>query len=311
MIPTENLLPTSDAPQAASAPHAPPPPLQMGKLKASMTIVSESWELLKKDKEIMWFPVLSAITSIVALTILAGVMYFVVLSGNINNIAQVQGDGLSPFGYFILFVYYLVMIFIVNFFESGIYIIAHARFNGQDLNFNDGIRGATENITKIFIWSLISATVGVVLQIIADRSRFIGKIVVWMLGAAWGILTFFSLPSLIIGKKSVQDSFKDSAATIRKTWGETIIVNLGVGLFFTMITFVLFAIMLVVFVLIPDIFVGIGLLALFLISIICITIISSALSSIFKLALYEYATSGKIPEGFSPNIIQNAIKVKQ
>lgn len=311
MPPTENFLPTTPTPKAASAPHAPPPPLQMGKFKASMTIVSESWELLKKDKEIMWFPVLSAITSILALTIMAVIMYFVALGGNFSNISQVQGDGLSPFGYFILFMYYLVMIFIVNFFESGIYIIAHARFNGQDLNFSDGMRGATENITKIFIWSLICATVGVVLQIIADRSRFIGKLVVWILGAAWGILTFFSLPSLIIGKRSVQDSFKDSAATIRKTWGETIIVNLGVGLFFAMITFALFALMIGVIILVPDIFVGIGLLVLFLISVICLTIISSALGSIFKLALYEYARTGKVPDGFSPDIIQNAIRGKQ
>jgi hypothetical protein len=42
--------------------------------------------------------------------------------------------------------------------------------------------------------------------------------------------------------------------------------------------------------------------------VIALTVISSTLSSIFKLALYEYATTGNIPSGFSPELIQNAIR---
>ncbi len=49
-----------------------------------MAITRESWELLKKDKEIMWFPVMSAIVSLVALVVLAGVFYFAVLGSDIE-----------------------------------------------------------------------------------------------------------------------------------------------------------------------------------------------------------------------------------
>ena len=307
-MPPQGIVP-SDTATAVSAGATPLTPLRMGKFKASIAITRESWALLKQDKEIMWFPVLSAIASLVALIVLAGVFYFAVLGSDVQKFKQLESE-VDGFSYVILFVYYLVMFFILNFFQAGIYIIVHGRFSGQDLGFSDGMKGATENIGKIFVWSVISATVGVVLRAIADRSKLIGKIVAFFLGAAWGILTYFSLPSLIIGKTSVMNSFKESASVIRKTWGETIIINVGTNLFFTMLTFVGLALAIGVAVLVPTFVVIMGLIVLFIIYAIALSVISSALGSIFKLAIYEYATTGKIPSGFSPELVQHAISGK-
>ena len=274
-------------------------------------IVSQSWEILKKDKEIMWFPVCSTIVSLAALVVLGIALFLVMLGGDIENFKEIkEGEPVGMFSYVALFVYYLVMYFIANFFTAGIFIIVHGRFNGQDLSFQDGINGAIANSGKIFWWSFISATVGVVLQIISDKSKLVGKLVVGLLGAAWGILTYFSLPSLIIGKTSVADSFKQSASVIRKTWGETIIINLGVGLFFGLLVFLALALMIGVIILAPTFPVVISMLLLFVIFIVLITIISSSLGAIFKLALFEYATTGKIPDGFSRELIQNAVRTK-
>lgn len=289
---------------------APLPPLQMGKFKASMTIVRESWSVLMQDREIMWFPILSAIVNLIALAFLCTLGFFGVLQGDMGNWAHLVQNDAGAFSYIILFVYYLVTFFIVNFFQAGIYLIVHARFSGQDMSFQDGINGAIEHSGKIFVWSFISATVGVLLRMIADRSRLIGKIVAFFLGAAWNILTYFSLPSLIIGKTTVLNSFKDSAAVIRKNWGETIIVNLGVNFFFSMLIFLELALGIGIIILVPTLVVGTVVVAFFLISIVLLTIISSALASIFNLALYEYATTGKVPSGFSPELIQHAVKVK-
>lgn len=304
------MPPQGIAPSNSYTPPAPPTPpytrLQMGKFAASLAITRESWALLKQDKEIMWFPVLSAIVSLVALIVMAGIFYFAILGGNPENLKQLENNT-DGFSYIILVLYYLVMFFIMNFFEAGIYTIAHGRFTGADLSFGDGMSGATNNIGKIFVWSLISATVGVLLRFIADRSKLIGKIVVMFLGAAWGILTYFSLPSLIIGKTSVMDSFKESASVIRKTWGETIIVNLGTSLFFSLLIFVGLALAIGVAILVPTFVVVSAVIVLFVIYAVALSVISSALGSIFKLALYEYATTGKVPSGFSPELVQNAI----
>lgn len=283
-------------------------PLKMGKWKASKAITLQSWAILKQDKEIMLFPIISTVVSTIALIVMAVVFFFVVLGGSMDHLKEADQNQGGALSYAILFVYYLVMFFIVNFFQAGMYMIVHARFSGRDLNFNDGIAGAVQNINKIFMWSLISATVGVILQFIADRSKIVGKIVSALLGAAWNILTYFSLPSLIIGQNSVQDSFKDSAAMIRKTWGETIIINLGVGLFFGLLIMLGFFVGLVAVIFAPVPFMFIAVALLFIIYVLVLTIISSSLGAIFKLALYEYARTGIVPQGFSPELVQNAVK---
>jgi hypothetical protein len=38
--------------------------------------------------------------------------------------------------------------------------------------------------------------------------------------------------------------------------------------------------------------------------------VSSTLSSIFKLAIYEYARTGNVPEGFTPEVVINAVQSK-
>jgi len=281
---------------------------KIGKFAASKRIAYESWNVLKQDKEMMWFPVLSAIVSLIVFALFGGFAFFYVLGGDLAAIEAIEREGMSIQGYALLFVYYLVTFFIVNFFQTGVFLIAHARFNGRDLGFRDGLSGAFSHAGRIFVWSLISATIGVILQAIADRWKFIGAIVSMVLGAAWAILTYFSLLSLIIGNTSVTGAFKESASLIRKTWGETIIVNFGVGLFFAGLFILGATAFIALALLVPEMPFIIGLVMLLVVYTVLLSIVSSTLGSIFKLALYEYARTGVVPRGFSPDIVRNAVQ---
>ncbi len=282
--------------------------IKIGKLKASWIIIRESWNVLKQDKELVWFPVFSAISGLATIAIFAGVFFYVFMGGDIHFFDDANNDELSSFGYLFVFIYYIVAFFITNYFIAGIYTIVHARFNEQNLSLQDGIANANKNIGKIFTWSLISATVGIILQFISDKSKIIGKIVATIFGAAWAILTYFSLPSLIIGQKSIKESFKESAMVIRKTWGETVIVNFGVGSFFTLITFLVLALSVGIVVIVPSFPVLVLVGTLFIIYMIAMSIIYSTLSSIFKLALYEFASTGNVPQGFTPELLKSAVR---
>ena len=281
-------------------------PVVMGKWKASKLIVSESWAILKQDKEMMLFPIMSIVSSLVASASL-GILYLFVLPKGVES-ELLGGNTIIVYG--VLFIYYVVMFFILNFFQAGIYIIAHGRFSGKDLSFKDGIDGALHNAGKIFMWSVISSTVGILLNIIVDKFKFIGVIIAKILGVAWNVMTYFSLPSLVIGNKTISESFKDSALMIRKTWGETIIVNFGVGLLFGVLMFLGLALSIGIIALAPSLFVFMSVLALYVVYVIILSIISSTLGSIFKLALYEYASTGVMPAGFSPEVISGAIQRK-
>lgn len=292
-------------------PVAPPVNMKIGKFKASKTIVKESWAVLKQDKEIVWFPIISSLITLAVFIVIGAIYFFLILSGDISSLeGENTESGNNLIAYAMMFAYYLVTFFIVNFFQAGLLIVVQGRFSGQDLSFNDGMRGATDNIRKIFLWSVVGATVGVVLQVISDKLKFTGKIIAWFFGAAWGILTYFSLPALIIGNLGIKDSFKESASIIRKTWGETIIINFGVGLFFTMLTLLLLAIFIGINVILSSLPVLIITGVMFFLLLIVLSIISSTLNVIFKLVLFNYALNGQIPAGFSQNIVQGAVTGK-
>lgn len=277
----------------------------MGKFKASRIIVSESWNILKQDKEMIFFPILSMLASLVPFVLLIAYYFFVVLKASFVNIETVN-QGTGHYEFLAMLVYYTFAFFVVNFFEAGIFIIAHARFSGRNVGFGEAIGLAVKSIGKIFVWSFISATVGVILDTISRKSNIVGKIVAGLLGAAWSIMTYFSLPSLVIGQNSIKESFKDSANIIRKNWGETIIINFGAGMFFGLIIFISILVAMGIIFIVPKLVVVV--LVLLVLFVVGVSILSSTLNSIFKIVLYEYARTGVIPQGFSSEVVLGAIK---
>ena len=235
--------------------------------------------------------------------------YVLVLGSDLSNLSSDSGSG-PIITYGALFISYLVMFFIANYFQASMLIIIDGRFRGLSLGFGDGIAGATRKAGKLFVWSLISATVGVILRFIEDRGKLIGHIVAAILGTAWNILTYFSLPALIIGNTTIMGAFKESAAAIRKTWGESIIVNFGVSLFIGLLIIMGLIIAIVLSVLIETPIALAIIWGIYILFVVMACIVSTTLGIIFKLALFEYAKNGTIPVGFSPELIQGAIKRK-
>ncbi len=289
------------------------PALQhIGKFQASKMIVKESWNALMKDREILWLPVLSFITTLGAFAVFA-IAYFIFADKGAIMSALQSADGsqasssVSAGIYLTIFFFYLVTYFIQHFFQVSLYTIAYGRFNGQDLTLHDGLKGAMGNFKGILTWSLIMATVGVLLNFIKNKGKA-GVIISAMLGATWSVFTYFSLISLTIGKTTIKGSFTESVSLIKKTWGEALIVNFGAGFVFGAIAAVVSVILMIIAVLLPSTAMWIILGSVWLIVMVVMSIVSTTLESIFKLSLYEYAKTGKVPEGFSPELVQNAFK---
>lgn len=269
-------------------------------------IIRQSWNVLKQDKGLAWIPVFSGIANLIIFAFFT-TLFFIITRGGGHFSEAMDHRNLGNIGSILVFLYYISVFFVTNYFLAGLYSIVHGRFAGKNLSLSNGLTEANRHIHKIFIWSVISTTVGLLLKLISDNSKLVGKIVAAIFGAAWNILTYFSLPSLIIGEKSVTDSFKESAAMIRKTWGETIIVNFGVSLVFGAVFFLVTALTVGLIILIPLPEVVIVISILYILFLITLIVLSSTLGAIFKLALYEYASTGVVPQGFTPEIIQGAI----
>ncbi len=261
-----------------------------------LALVQQSYAVLKHDKEIMLFPLISMILTIALFFSFMIPLFFM------SDGAPIQHSSMYYLG---LFGYYLISYFIVIFFNTGLITCAHIRLNGGDPTFSDGIRNAAKHIGRIFVWALISATVGIVLQMISERSNMLGKIAVALVGMAWSLLTFFVVPVMIFENVSVIQSIKQSGHLFKKTWGENVIGQFSMGFFFMILG------LLGVIPIAAGIILKSGLLVLISLPFVVLYwvllgIISSSLNGIFTTALYTYAKTGKAPKAFNDDFVRHA-----
>ncbi len=267
----------------------------------SYRLVMESFNVLRRDKEMMLFPVFSAVASILVL-----------ISFILPLLITGLGEGSIVVGilsYVIVFLYYLASYFVIIFFNVGLVYCAHIRLKGGDPTFKDGIKAALGNLDRILAWALVSATAGMILRAFCRRSGIIGRIIISLVGMAWTLLTFFVIPVMVIEKRGVWESISKSGSLFKKTWGENVIGQIHIGLIFLLLALLGLTL--------PAIGLMTGNTTLIISSAAAMSlywvflgIINSSLDGIFRTALYEYATTGAIPSGFSEDTIRNAYKIK-
>jgi uncharacterized protein DUF6159 len=275
-------------------------------LQRSYFIFRQSLSILGKDKEILVFPLLSGVFTILAF----GTMVFGgITTGFFEHLANtdrsLEGNIL---GYATMFVWYFVSWFIVIFFNVAVIHCAKIRLDGGDPTVADGFRAAAQHLPRIAAWALISATVGLILRVIAERGKIIGKIVAWLVGAAWSIATYFIVPVMIFEKRSLRESVKQSTSLISRTWGESLVAAGGIGAFAMLLVLPSLALPFIgFFISVTAVAVLSAIMVLYWIA---LAVVTSALSSIFRTGLYLYATEGRTPEGYDPVFVQQAFAPK-
>jgi hypothetical protein len=276
--------------------------------------LSNSWELVKAsaavlraDKELLLFPVISAV-----LSILVAVTFFVpaVLAGALTS-GPLNETAMPAAGFAALLLFYVVQYFVIFFCNTALVGAALIRLRGGDPTVADGFRIAASRAGDILGYALIAATVGMVLRAISERSGLLGRLVVGLVGLAWNLATFLVVPVLVVEDVGPIEAIRQSASYLKRTWGEQIVGNLGMGLVFGLIslgTLAAGALLLVAAAATESaflvIFVGVCLLAAF----VAIALVSSALSGIYAAAVYRYAAEGESGAFFTPAMVRGAFR---
>ena len=272
-------------------------------ISRSIGLVKESWKVLSLDKEILLFPVLSGIA------LLLVVISFIIpaLFIGFGSHGGASGiDGLLIVG---IFLFYLFCYFVVIFFNTALITCARIRLTGGDPTFMDGIHNAVGHIRQIFVWAIVSATIGLILHALQNRSGLIGQVVIGLIGAAWSLVTYFVVPVMIFEEKGTWASIKESVELFRKTWGESLVGQISISLIF-MILGVLGLAPLFIAVFTGSYGLVLPLLAVFIVWILILAVIGSALQGIYNTALYLYASTGTVPTAFSKDAVENAFAPK-
>ncbi|MBX7159080.1 MAG: hypothetical protein K1X95_02210 [Acidimicrobiia bacterium] len=267
----------------------------MGRLSTSWKLMKQSWAVLRGDKELMVFPIVSAIASLVVVASFMVPVVLAVMSTNRGAAVQTGSTDVPLWVYPVMFVFYVVLAIVTIYCNSALMGAAMVRLRGGDPTLADGFGYANRHLPQILGWALISATVGMVLRSIQQRSGLVGRLVVGLIGAAWQFVTYFVVPVLIFEDAGPVQAVKRSALIVRQRWGEQIAGTVGIGFVSGLLSLIgvgLIAGGAAAGVATRSAVLGAGLVVLGVVYLVALTIVTQAMQGIYNTALYRFATEG-------------------
>jgi Family of unknown function (DUF6159) len=278
---------------------------KLRRIERGGALTAQSWAVLKSDASLLLFPVLSTIFGIVATAVIwiptLGMQGVLDVIDNKHPMHDLIDTG-DPIYYIAGCGSAFVATFIALFFNVALAACAVRSMRGEDTKVSEGLAAAFGRIGPILGWTLVTTTVGLILRWFEEQVPLAGKITAWIAGAAWAIATFFVVPVLALEGSGPLDALKRSAAVVKARWGEG---ATGAVIISAVSWFAMIAIMLVGMTGYYLLFkadqhlVGAVVIAIAGAGFLAVSVISSALNQIFRVAVYEYATNGgTAPGGF-------------
>lgn len=280
----------------------------MNRIKRGWRLAKDSWAVLRADRSLTIFPVLSFVAALTA--------FFLVVTPGI--VVAALADQAWPAVPFVLVGSYLAT-FATVYFNVALTGAAVKSMDGQDTNLQDGLAVARERRGLIARWALVQWAVGLLIRILqnaGDRGgvgQLVSALVASVVGAAWAIASFFVVPILALEGVGPKDALKRSIAVIRERWGEGIVGHATIGgavfLVGVLPALALGGLGYVSLSAVPAL--GVALMAVAVLALIAVGVIGSALNAIFRVTLFRYATEDRHSDLFADEDLAAAFRPKK
>lgn len=259
--------------------------------------------IFEQDKRLLFFPFLSLVT---ILSMLIGIPLLIIYFsfGGLDKIAIVRFlDQLAQYDLYLILILFLIIYLAyitISFLNAAQAFCVYRLIKGGRMKIITGFYHAAKNGYAILFWATIDATVGFVLGIIKDKTKgTVTKIVPVLIEFSWHLFTYFVIPLLVIKKLDTTSAIKESGRIFKETWGENVVANIRLFIFFLPYYLIAIGILLSPIYLRIEYYVTSLLLTVigcFLL--LAIVLISSSIQVILKTVLFLYAEEGKIANGF-------------
>jgi len=269
------------------------------RFKRSFALVRASAAVLRQDNRLLLFPLFSAVAW---LLVLLGFAFPVFGLGSPDALGS---GGLVS----VAFLFYVVQYFVIFYFNTALVGAVMIRLDGGTPTLGAGLRIANSRIGTLLGYAVIAATVGVILRAIQERLGFVGRLVVGLIGAGWAVATFLVVPVIVVRDRGPLGSISESTGLLKRTWGESIIGQTGLGAAFGLVYFglaggiVLLAALglLAVGTLSPAFIVLFGVIVV--LGLLACALFQATLTGIYSAVLYRYAADGNGTAGFDDGML--------
>jgi hypothetical protein len=277
------------------------------RLERGIELLQASWAFLRKHRGLLVFPVLS---SMAVLLLLAS---FVLPMGGMDTLAAQAEPTYNQKALFVLFD--LCQCFVMFFFNAALIGAIMMQLDGETPTVSGGLRIAASKVGPIFVYSLIAATVGLILHLLRERLGFVERLVVGLIGVSWTLATYLVVPVLVFRQRCGPiEAILESAELFKKTWGEGLMGATGLGVVFAIIFLVeaLCGIALISFARsVTDGAFLVVLLEIILVGVVALTVlVQVTLSGIYHVALFRYANGFSAVSGFDPDVLGQAFEAR-
>lgn len=248
-------------------------------------ILRASLELFRQDRQMIWLPVMAAVTGLIAFAVVAVPLALAIgHTGLAFLVAFACGS--------------LVATAATVIFNVALVFAANDRIEGRTPTIASSLAQAWTRKGVIFRWAILAAIVGTTIRALESRLGVVGRIVGFAGGLAWAVATFLVIPVLAFEDVGPIEAVKRSSHILKERFGTVARGGLRFGVLFLGLSLAALAVLAVGVVLIAKrlYFAGVPVAAVGVFGIIGVAMYASAAGMYMRTILYRFAVGKPIPD---------------
>ncbi len=287
---------------------------KIGRIRRGWEIAKSSWNIFRLEPGLIVIEVLSLLATI---AILGLFMFGQWKAGIVDTTGdEYSVNFFSPAGLLLIALFYMVLYTSYSYFTGWFSHMVYQRLDGKDPTVLGSLKMANSKFIPLAKFGIITGLFNLVFEAIRSRTSFLGDLFSFVGQMAWAVVSIFAIPIIVTSKENIGpfDAVKQSTTLIKKTWGEGVVSQFGIGIV-GMLAFLAYMgisiIVTVVLIGIGSTGLGVGAAIIGGIGLLTLVVAFGLLASIAQTSLFYYAKTGKAPEAFNKELLKQAMTPKK
>ena len=267
----------------------------MGRMERGWQLTKLSWNIIREQPIALALPLVAAAAE------------GAVAAGYVLGVTGSRAFTERGVGHYVALYPLLIILTLIATFANAIVVaIADARLRGRPISVRQAFSATLGRLPLLIGWSLLSATVGLILRILEERLPLAGRIAAAVTGVAWSLATVLVIPVLVVEGVGPVTAVRRSGRLFKARWGESLTGQAAIGL----PIFLLCLPFLVLGAFVASVSVAAGV-VIITVAVGVMIAFTGALGGVFSTALYRFAVDGQSPYGFSSDDMATAFRPRR